>query len=40
MVAGFDGMISVWVKESRPGSILSPNREEILKHGTFSLGSY
>lgn len=40
MVAGVDGTISVWAKESRPSSILSPNREEILKHGNFSLESY
>ena len=31
MVAGFDGTICVWAKESRLGTILSPNREVILK---------
>ena len=40
MVAGFDGMICIWAKESRPSSLRSPSREEILKHETFSLECY
>lgn len=41
MIAGFDGTVCVWAKESRIGTILSFDMEVIpKKNGTLSLESY
>lgn len=38
MVAGFDGMVCVWAKENRLGTILSFDREVIPKKQSPRLG--